>query len=274
MIQRLYEYLFLFKEYVVFVLLVSLSIILLVVNDNVQIRQIRSLTVGSLGVIQQTFSWIPNITALQRENELLRKVNVNLSDEVNQLREARLENIRLRSMIALQETSSVKLIGAKVVSKNLNLLRNALTLNVGSDDKINIGNPIVTGEGLVGRIVAVSGSFAIGQMIVNVDFRASAKVQRSRVDGIIAWDGKSILLKNVAKTQDVKEGDAVITSEYSNAFPPGIKIGIVSKISEMQNSLYKRIEVIPTVNLTQSEEVFVMDYVPSLERMALELQKK
>ncbi len=274
MVQRLYQYLFLFKEYVVFVSLISISIILLVVNDNAQIRQIRSLTVGSLGVIQQTFSWIPNITALQRENELLRKVNVNLSDEVNQLRESRLENIRLRSMIALQETSSVKLIGAKVVSKNLNLLRNALTLNVGSDDKVIIGNPIVTGEGLVGRIVAVSGSYSIGQMIVNVDFRASAKIQRSRVDGIIAWDGKSILLKNVAKTQDVKEGDAVITSEYSNAFPPGIKIGIVSKISEMQNSLYKRIEVIPTVNLTQSEEVFVMDYVPSLERMALELQKK
>ncbi len=274
MVQRLYQYLFLFKEYVVFVVLVSFSIVLLVVNDNTQIRQIRSITVGSLGVIQQTFSWIPNITALQRENELLRKVNVNLSDEVNQLREARLENIRLRSMIALQETSSVKLIGAKVVSKNLNLLRNALTLNVGSNDKVSIGNPIVTGEGLVGRIVAVSGSYSIGQMIVNVDFRASAKVQRSRVDGIIAWDGKSILLKNVAKTQDVKEGDAVITSEYSNAFPSGIKIGIVSKISEMQNSLYKRIEVIPTVNLTQSEEVFVMDYVPSLERMALELQKK
>lgn len=274
MVQRLYQYLFLFKEYVVLVTLVSLSIILLVVNDNVQIRQIRSLTVGTLGVIQQTFSWIPNITALQRENELLRKVNVNLSDEVNQLREARLENIRLRSMIALQETSSVKLIGAKVVSKNLNLLRNALTLNVGSDDSVRIGNPIVTGEGLIGRIVAVSGGFSIGQLIVNVDFRASAKIQRSRVDGIIAWDGKSILLKNVAKTQDVREGDAVITSEYSNAFPPGIKIGIVSKISEMPNSLYQRIEVIPTVNLTQSEEVFVMDYVPSLERMALELQKK
>lgn len=274
MVQRLYQYLFLFKEYVVLTALVAVSIILLIVNDNDQIRQIRSLTVGSLGMIQQTFSWIPNITSLQRENELLRKVNVNLSDEVNQLREARLENIRLRSMIALQETSTVKLTAAKVVSKNLNLLRNALTLSVGADDNVEVGNPIITGEGLIGRVVAVSGSFCIGQMIVNVDFRASAKVQRSRVDGIIAWDGKSLLLKNVAKTQDVKEGDAVITSEYSNAFPPGIKIGIVSTISEIPNSLYQRIEVIPTVNLTQSEEVFVMDYVPSLERMAIELQKK
>jgi len=274
MVQRLYQYFFLFKEYVIFVSLVIVSLILLVINDNAQVRQIRSLTVGTIGVIQQTFSFLPNLTALQRENELLRKVNVNLADEVNLLREARLENIRLRSMIALQETSMVKLIGAKVVAKNLNLLRNTLTLNVGTNDSVQIGNPIVTGEGLVGRIVSVSGGFSIGQMVINVDFRASAKIQRSRVDGIIAWDGNTLLLKNVAKTQDVKEGDAIITSEYSNAFPPGIKIGIVRAISEIPNSLFKKIEVVPTVNLTQSEEVFVMDYVPSLERMALELQKK
>lgn len=274
MIQRFYQYLFLFKEYVILTALVSVSLVLLVFNDNPQVRQIRSLTVGTLGVIQQTFSFLPNLTALQQENELLRRVNVNLADEVNLLREARLENIRLRSMIALQETSVTRLTGAKVVAKNLNLLRNTLTLNVGSSDSVKVGNPIVTGEGLVGRIVAVSGGYSIGQLIVNVDFRASAKVQRSRVDGIVAWDGKTLLLKNVSKTQDVKEGDAIITSEYSNAFPPGIKVGIVSAISEIPNSLFQRIEVIPTVNLTQTEEVFVMDFVPSLERLSIELQKK
>ncbi len=274
MIQRLYQYLFLFKEYVLLSVLVSVSLALLIINDNPQIRQIRSLTVGSIGAIQQTFSFIPNITALQRENDLLRRVNVHLADEVNQLREARLENIRLRSMIALRETSTTPLIGAKIVAKNLNLLRNTITLDAGSDDSVHIGNPIVTGEGLVGRVIAVSGNYAIGQLLINVDFRASAKVQRSRVDGIIAWDGKTLLLKNVAKTQDVKEGDAVITSEYSNAFPPGIKIGIVSAIAEIPNSLFKRIEVVPTVNLTHTEETFVMDYVPSLERLSLELQKK
>lgn len=274
MIQRLYQYFFLFKEYVLLVVLVSISLALLVVNDNAQIRQIRSLTVGTLGVIQKTFSFLPNLSALQQENELLRKVNVNLSDEVNQLRESRLENIRLRSMIALRETSSVKLTAAKVVAKNLNLLRNTITIDAGTNNNIHIGNPIITGEGLMGRIVSTSNDYAIGQMIVNVDFRASAKVQRSRVDGIIAWDGKTLLLKNVAKSLDVKIGDAVVTSEYSNAFPSGIKIGIVSTVNELPNSLFKKIEVTPTVNLTQTEEVFVVDYIPSLERIALELQKK
>jgi len=274
MFQRFYQYLFIFKEYVVFVLFVTISIILLIFNDNSQIRFIRSLTVGTIGAIQQTFSFIPNLTSLQRENELLRKVNVNLADEVNQLREARLENIRLRSMLALKESSAINLSSAKIIGKNLNLLRNTITLDAGENDGVEIGNPIVTGEGLVGRITGTSGGYSVAQLILNVDFRASVKVQRSRVDGIIAWDGKTLLLKEIANSQDVKEGDAVITSEYSNAFPPGIKIGVVRKITDIPNSLFKKIEVIPTVNFTVTEEVYVMNFVPSLERLALELEKR
>ncbi|MHB1050756.1 MAG: rod shape-determining protein MreC [Bacteroidota bacterium] len=274
MLQRIYQYLFLFKEYVLFVVLISVSITLLVFNDNTQIRFIRSVAIGAMGAVQQTFSFIPNISVLQSENELLRHLNVNLADEVNHLRESRLEIIRLRSMIALKETSVVRLTAAKIVAKNLNLLRNSITLNVGVNDGVFVGNPVVSGEGLLGRIVATSDGYSIAQIVLNVDFRSSAKVQRSRVDGIISWDGKTLILKEVAKTQDVREGDAVITSDYSNSFPPGIKIGIVSTISDIPNSLFKRIEVTPSVNFTMTEEVFVMDFVPSLERLSLEIQKK
>ncbi|MDD8016900.1 MAG: rod shape-determining protein MreC, partial [Bacteroidota bacterium] len=147
-------------------------------------------------------------------------------------------------------------------------------LDIGEKNGVHIGNPIVTGEGLVGRIVAVSSGYAIAQIILNVDFRASAKIQRTRIDGILTWDGKTLVLKNVAKTLDVKEGDAIITSEYSNAFPPGIKMGIVSAVSDVPSSLFKKIEVTPSVNLSQTEEVFVLDFVPSLERIALEVEKK
>lgn len=274
MLQRLYQYLFLFKEYVLFVALIGISIILLVFNDNTQIRFIRSLAIGTVGAVQHTFSFIPNISTLQRENELLRTLNVNLADEVNHLRESRLEIIRLRSMIALKETSVVRLTAGKIVAKNLNLLRNTVTVNIGDNDGVRVGNPVVSGEGLIGRIVATSGGFAIAQIVMNVDFRSSAKVQRSRVDGILSWDGNTLILREVAKTQDVREGDAVITSEYSNAFPPGIKIGVVSAIADIPNSLFQRIEVTPSVNFTMTEEIFVMDFVPSLERLSLELQKK
>ncbi|HTX19593.1 MAG TPA: rod shape-determining protein MreC [Bacteroidota bacterium] len=268
--QRLYQFYFLFKEYIIFSALVLISIALLAENDNDQIRRIRSLTVGAIGALQGTFSVVPNIFVLQRENELLRRMNVNLADEVNQLREAKLENMRLRSMIALKESTTTPLTAGKVIAKNLNLLRNTVTLNIGADDGVVAGMPIVTGEGLVGRVIATSGGYSIGEVMVNVDFRASAKDQRSRVDGIIAWDGKSVILKNIAKSLDVRPGDAIVTSEYSDVFPSGIKIGVVSAVTEIPGSLFKKVEVEPAVDFVKLEEAFVIHFLPNLEKLRLE----
>jgi rod shape-determining protein MreC len=273
--QKFYHFVFQYKEYAVFSGLVVLSIILLMLNDNVQVRQIRAIAVGTVGTIQATFSFIPDIANVRNENASLRRTNMQLSDEVNQLREARLENIRLRSMIALTETTAFHYISGKVVAKSMNLLRNTLTLHIGTRDSVHVGNPIVTGEGLVGKAIAVSSGYTIVQTMLNVDFRVSGKVQRSRVDGIVAWDGKTLILKNVVKSMDVKVGDAVITSEYSSAFPQGLKIGVVSEVTEIPGSLFHTIAIAPSVDFVQVEEVFVMDFLPEIERLVLEskLQK-
>lgn len=268
--QKFYHYIFQFKEYAVFGTLVLLSVVLLMLNDNTQVRHIRAVAIGTVGSIQETFSFIPDIANVRRENESLRRTNMTLSDEVNQLREARLENIRLRSMIALKETTSYHFTAGKVIAKSMNLLRNTLTLHIGEADGVHVGNPIVTGDGLVGKAIAVSAGYTVVQSMLNVDFRVSGKVQRSRVDGIVAWDGKTLILKNVVKSMDVKVGDAVMTSEYSSAFPAGLKIGVVSEVTEIPGSLFHTIAIAPSVDFVQTEEVFVMDFEPEIERLALE----
>jgi len=80
--QRLYQFYFLFKEYIVFSLLVLVSIVLLTQNDNEQVRRIRSLAVGMIGALQNAVSIFPNVFVLQHENELLRRMNVNLVNVV------------------------------------------------------------------------------------------------------------------------------------------------------------------------------------------------
>jgi rod shape-determining protein MreC len=260
-----------FKEYFILLLLIIVSLILLSMNDNKQIKQIRSYTVGLIGVAQNTLTLFPNIFKLQQENEILRQLNVSLSDEVNRLREAKIENIELRKMLHLKEETAYRLLSADVVGKSLNLLRNTITLNVGSSDSVSVNMPVITEQGIVGRIIAVSSSYSIGQILYNKDFRTSVKIQRSRVDGILVWNGGDyLLMKNVSKKQDVKVGDLVITSEYSKVFPEHLKVGLVTNVVENSINLFKDITVEPSVDFTKLEQVFIIKALPDTQLINLE----
>ena len=269
--RRLFHIVRLFKEYFILALFVIVSISLMAQNDNRQIHRIRTLTIGLLGKMQESVSFLPNFFHLQEENEALRRANVNLADELNQLREAKLENMRLHRLLGLRETAKYDLIPAKVIGKTLYLLRNTITMNVGEKDRVAPGMPIVTDRGLVGKILATSGGYALGQIIMNRDFRVGARIQRSRVDGVLAWEGGThSLLKNISKTLDVKVGDVVETSGYSNTYPPSIRIGVVGAVTEQPGSLFKTIWVENAVDFATLEEVFVMNSLPDSARARLE----
>jgi len=260
-----------FKEFFLLLLFIVISVVMLANNDNRQLHALRAYAVGFLGATSNAVSVIPNIFTLQRENAILRQLNVNLSDEVSRLREARIENTRLRALLGLREEAPFNLIAADVVGKSLLLMRNTLTLNVGERDGIRPDMPIIAEQGLVGKIIAVGEGYSLGQVLFNKDFRAGAKLQRSRVDGILSWDGgKELQLTNVPKTQDVHTGDIVITSEYSNIFPRDITIGIVSSVTQKSGSLFHAITVMPAVDFTTLEQVFIIDQVPDSARAELE----
>jgi rod shape-determining protein MreC len=271
MIQRLYEFVFLFKEYLVVGVLLAVSVTLLALNDDSQIRTIRTVAVVSVGTLQDALGIIPNYFDLRRENHVLRELNLTLADEVNRLREARLENLRLRQLLGLKERGEFGFVAANVIGKNLQLLRNTVTLDAGERNGVRADMPIVTENGLAGKIVATSSRFAVAQILYNKDIRVSAKIERSRVDGIIRWEGGSTLaLQDVAKTLDIQAGDVVITSEYSSFFPPGIRVGVITSARGAEGSLFQSVEVKPAVDFSRLEEVFVITSIPDSDRIALE----
>ena len=270
MLERLYNLFLHFREYVLLAALVVLSFILLSLNDKPQVKRIRTIATVAMGVVQNQLSFIPRYFQLKGENEALRRVNVELADEASRLREAKLENLRLRSLLGLKTESSRPLIAANVVSKNLTLLRNSLTLDVGNADGVKASMPVLSESGLVGVVVAASEHYSIANILWNTDFRASAKVQRSRVDGILAWDGQRLILKNIAKTLDVKPGDVLVTSDYSSTYPPDIRIGLISSLREEPGSLFREVVVTPSVDFIRLEQVFILAAVSDSERVALE----
>jgi rod shape-determining protein MreC len=276
MFKRIYNFVLLFKEYAVFSLLLVVSLVLMALNDNTQIRHVRGVATVAFGIAQNQLAFVPRYFSLRRENDLLRRTNVDLADEASQLREAKLENDRLRRLLGFKETSRYPLMAAKVVGKNLTLLRNTLTLNAGKLDGVMPRMPVVGDGGLVGVVSNVSDHYSVVRILYNADFRASAKNQRARVDGILAWDGDDLLLTNVAKNLDVVVGDTLVTSDYSSTYPPNIRIGTVSGVADQQGSLFKRVLVLPGVDFVKLEEVFIVSFVPDSERLDLEqtLQQK
>jgi rod shape-determining protein MreC len=275
MVKRLYDIASLFKEYILFAIFVIVSIVLLSLNDSAQIRTIRSITLVSVGSLQNALGFIPNYFDLRRENRTLRELNLSLTDEVSRLREARLENIHLRQLLSLKDRTRYSYIAANIVGKNLQMLRNTITLDVGEKEGVRINMPIVSESGLVGKITATSSGYSIGQILLNRELRVSAKVQRSRVDGIIRWEGgRWLILQNVVKTMDVQPGDLVITSEYSSIFPEGIPIGVVNSTKQPPGALFQSIELSPGVDFSRLEEVFVVSTSPDTSRAAVEKKVK
>jgi rod shape-determining protein MreC len=270
MIRRIYNFLLLFKEYAVLSLLLVVSLILMALNDNTQLRHLRTVSTVVFGVVQDQLAFIPRYFALRQENDILRRMNIDLSDEASQLREAKMENDRLRRLLGFKEFAHYPLIAAKVVGKNLTLLRNTLTLNAGKAEGVLPHMPVVGDGGLVGVVSNVSDHYSVVRILYNADFRASAKSQRARVDGILAWDGDDLMLTNVAKNLDIVAGDTLVTSDYSSTYPPNIRVGTVREVADQQGSLFKKVLVSPGVDFVKLEEVFVISFIPDSERAELE----
>jgi len=263
-------FIFQIKEYLVLTLAIIISLVLIFSNDNSQIRFLRGIAIGSFGTIQSGFSAIPNIFEIQNENKFLREANIKLSNEIANLKEAKLENIRLTKLLNLKKLNNFGVISGKIVNKSLVQIRNTITINIGENEGAKVNMPVITDDGLVGRIVATSNNYSIAQIILNKELKITVKCQRSRADGILNFDGfQSLTVMNVPKSADVNIGDLFITSEYSNHFPAGIPVGTVIESGNLDN-LFKKVVVKPTVNFETLEEVFVLNYVPDIDKINFE----
>lgn len=268
---RIIEFIVRFKEYVSLSAVVVICFSLMTFGNVAQLGGFRAVVVGGIGWLQSAFSWIPNPVALKSENSALRELNLQLTDERAKIRQALIENDKLRKMLEFKKQTTFPIVTADIVGKTTTEVRNFATLNKGELDGIKEGMTVMTDAGIVGLIIASSNNYSLVRLLINRDSRVAAKVQRSRIDGILVWEGdQTLLMKNIPKSYDVKVGDDVITSEYSNRFPTNIPIGKVTEVRDEANSLFRKILVQPSVNFTSLEQVFVVKMLPNPERVALE----
>ena len=268
---RLLEFILRFKEFIALVTLTIVAMVLMTFGNISQLGGFRSIVVGGIGWMQTAFSWIPNPLALKNENAALRELNLQLSDERAKIRQAIVENDKLRKMLEFKKEHDKELITSDIIGKTTTEVRNFATINRGENEGIQVGMPVVTDAGLVGLIVGTSTNFSVVRLLINRESRLAGKVQRTRIDGILVWDGDEALsMKNIPKSFDIQVGDEVLTSNYSNRFPANIRIGTVSETRDDGVALFRKVIVKPSVNFTTLEQVFVIKQLPDNERYNLE----
>ncbi|HEY3874319.1 MAG TPA: rod shape-determining protein MreC [Candidatus Kapabacteria bacterium] len=273
--RRFLDFLIAFKEYVALTFFIAASLTMIAVSRTTDVMPLRAFATGLVGAIQSTYAWIPNPIALERENTALESKSIELASEVGRLRRAEAENRELRRLLGIAPHPDWKLRPAEVVGKTTTFERNMLTIDLGAEDSIVPGMAVVTDAGLVGRIYATSQHFSLVQMMYNTDLRVAAKIARTRVEGIISWEGgPSLVMRDIPKALDVQLGDLIVSSEYSSFFPADVAIGTIDSIAPERNSLFRRVLVNPSVDFFRVEHVYVIVKDISKERERLQLEAK
>jgi len=208
------------------------------------------------------YAWLVDARS---ENSRLKETVSRLSILNRSYEEARQENERLRKLVAMTESigeigdnAGFRIIGARVSARTPEYLANILYVDRGSNHGVYVNAPVLSGDGIVGRVVLATERHSQVQLITNPDASVGAMLYESRTPCVLTGTGDALLTMNyISNILPVKVGEIVISSGLDGIFPKGIVIGEVV-VSERGNGIFREIKVKPAIDLLRLEEVVVL----------------
>ncbi len=260
-----------FKEYLLLVVLLLISLSILSLNESEKVKKLKAYAFGGFAFVTNIANSITDWTGENDELLKQKRINAELMLQVSMLRQYGLENNSLRELLNFRDSTAKPLFPAEVVSKMISKARSSFILNVGRKDSIKIGMPVINEKGLVGIITNISEDFSRVRTLKNSNLKITVKNERTNINGVMGWSGKELVIRNIPTTAEMKVGDRIVISEFSTIFPPTIPVGIISeKVSTISGELSSVI-VTPFVEVDAVENVFVLGVVPSKQVNELEL---
>lgn len=199
------------------------------------------------------------LVGIEGENKNLKKKINELKSVIISYQEGYLEAQRLKKLLSLTDDYNYNFIPARVIGREQAALSKTILINKGTVQGLKAGMPVVVPPGLIGRLVNVSWHASKVLLFIDENSNIDAIVQRTRIQGIISGAGsRGLILKYISKTQDVQEGDVIVSSGMGGVFPKGLLIGQVSHVDRLEASLFLKINVAPFVDFSKLEEVLVL----------------
>lgn len=160
---------------------------------------------------------------------------------------------------------------ARVINNSVGASNNYITINRGSSHGIREKMAVISGSGVVGKIIAVSDNFSVALSVLSTKQQVSARLADG-TRGFVSWEGGNpdiLYMRDVPAEIKVKKGDTVLTTSYS-FFPQDIMVGTVYKIMKIKKNNMKLLYLRSATNFRKLQYVYVVENKMMKERTNLE----
>jgi rod shape-determining protein MreC len=188
---------------------------------------------------------------LKLQIERLRIEQVRLNEDAEQAR-------RLQALLGFKEQFISKTVAAQVIGSSGSEQSRSIYIDKGTHDGIKADMPVITAEGVVGKVLRTFKSTSQVLLINDQTSGVGAILEKSRLQGVVRGTALGeVVLEKVMSDETVQTGDRVLTSGGDQIFPKGLPVGTVTKASPGPE-LFLNIRVKPTADLSRLEEVLVI----------------
>lgn len=195
------------------------------------------------------------------ENEALKQEQFLQNGRLQKLLAFETENERLRALlkqssIHRQET----LVIAEILQVDADPFSHRILLDKGKNHSVQVGQPIIDAEGVMGEIIEVNGASATALLITDASHAIPVEIARNAVRGILVGTGSydHLTLQYLPKTAEVTVGDVVVTSGLGGRYPAGYPVGVVTKIIEDPADSFVTVFVAPKARLDRGRQVLLV----------------
>ena len=203
------------------------------------------------------------LTHVRAENDTLVRENKRLRAELSEMRRLAEDSSRYQRLLGLRDVTPAETIAARVVAIDASPYFRVARVEIDrGDGTVRRGMPVLTSEGVVGRINRTSGKSSDVTLLVDPRSAIDVLVPRTGGRGILRGksgeNGYRCSIEYLARGEPAKEGDAVVTSGLGGAFPRNMAVGHVTKVIPGAVGLYQDVEVTPDVDFARLSDVLVV----------------
>jgi len=201
-----------------------------------------------------------DIQEVRQQNTELEAENARMQAQIVDLQQQLVEFKILSALLEFARANPEhQYLGASVIGRDPSPFLNYIIINRGSDDGLRRGMPVVTQNGLAGRVVQVTASGARVSLITDPATRINVRIEPSRSAGVLSGTiTGDITLEQIPQDADVQPGNLILTSGLGGTYPSNIIVGQVTSVRSRENALFQSASVQPVTDFTDLSIVLII----------------